>query len=126
MTSEVQEAKKRAGRKKMTVEEEIAYFAKKLADARAKQREQEDARRKQNEKDVLVLLRSENLLAVPSDAWKAALQEIRKVLDRADRKQVARASEVSRTVDVAREPKDGNVIDGPIGGQSPERQPSVG
>src|SRR4051794_37665917 len=74
--------KKPTARKKMSVEEEIAYFAKKLAAARAKQREQEGARRRQNEKNVIGLLKSENMLVIQHETWKAALPDIQKILDR--------------------------------------------
>lgn len=82
MTTDEQIIKKRESRRKLSIEEKIGHLSKKLSAARAKQRKQEEVRRRQSEKNVIKLLKGENLLAFHPEIWKAALPEIRHILDR--------------------------------------------
>ncbi len=82
MTTDEQIIKKRESRKKLSIEAEIESLSKKLAAARAKQREQEEVCRRQSEKNVIGLLKGENLLAFHPEIWKAVLPEIRQILHR--------------------------------------------
>ena len=55
---------------------------KRLKDAK---RKREQAERERNEREVLALLNSEKLIAIPSTAWRQALPGIKTALERAAR-----------------------------------------
>lgn len=84
MTDGTSEQQKKGGRRKMTIEEEIAHLAKKLAEARARQKKEEEERQRANERAVISLIKSANLLRFGVDAWKAATGEIVAALKKAE------------------------------------------
>lgn len=84
MTDETSEQQKKGGRRKMTIEEEIAHLAKKLAEARARQKKEEEERQRANERAVISLIKSANLLKFGVDAWKGATAEIVAALKKAE------------------------------------------
>ena len=84
MTDGTNEQPKKGGRRKMSIEEEIAHLSKKLADARARQKKEEEERQRANERAVIGLIKSANLLRFGVDAWKAASGEIVAALKKAE------------------------------------------
>ena len=71
----------KAGRPSRTLEEEIAAAESRLAQLKAKKREDEKRKMEQNQKAIMALLRSAGLDAIEAEVWQKALPKLKDLLE---------------------------------------------
>lgn len=74
------ELSEKTSRKPRSIEDEIAKTAAKLKRLQDEQRERIRRDRERNQKEVLELLRSEGLDVIPTEQWKACLEDVKTAL----------------------------------------------
>lgn len=71
----------KAGRPSRTTDEEIAAMEQRLAQLKAKKREDEKRKREQNQKAIMAVVKSAGLDAIDANVWEKALPKIKDLLE---------------------------------------------
>ena len=71
----------KAGRPSRTLDEEIAAAESRVAQLKAKKREDERRKLEQNQKAIMALVKSAGLDAIEADVWEKALPKLKELLE---------------------------------------------